>query len=47
MSSKTGKRSLRFTLFEKFFDTPFEFHLLTMRRWKFYLNFIGNEYVRI
>lgn len=34
-------------LFEKFFDTPFEFHLLTMKRWKFYLNFIGNEYVEI
>ncbi len=34
-------------LFERFFDTPFEFHLLTRKRWKFYLNFIGNEYVEI
>lgn len=27
-------------LFEKFFESPFEFHLLTEERWKFYLKFI-------
>lgn len=34
-------------LFERFFDTPFEFHLLTKDRWKFYLRFIKNDYIKI
>jgi len=34
-------------LFEKFFHTPFEFHLLTKDRWKFYLRFIKNDYIKI
>ncbi|RLI86980.1 MAG: nucleotidyltransferase domain-containing protein [Archaeoglobales archaeon] len=34
-------------LFEKFFDTPFEFHLLTKNRWNFYLRFIKNDYLKI
>lgn len=33
-------------LFEKFFDTPFEFHLLTKEIWRFYLRFI-DDYVEI
>ncbi len=34
-------------LFEKFFDSPFEFHLLTKDKWKFYLRFIKNDYMKI
>ncbi|ADC66535.1 DNA polymerase beta domain protein region [Ferroglobus placidus DSM 10642] len=34
-------------LLEKFFETPFEFHLLTKEKWKFYLRFIKNDYVKI
>ncbi|RLI88403.1 MAG: nucleotidyltransferase domain-containing protein [Archaeoglobales archaeon] len=34
-------------LFEKFFDTPFEFHLLTKRRWEFYLKLVGNDYLPV
>jgi len=34
-------------LFERFFDTPFEFHLLTKDRWNFYLRFIKKDYLEI
>ena len=34
-------------LFERFFDTPFEFHLLTKDRWNFYLRFIKKDYLKI
>ncbi|MFN3384019.1 MAG: nucleotidyltransferase domain-containing protein [Archaeoglobaceae archaeon] len=33
-------------LFEKYFDSPFEFHLLTREKWSFFLRFIGNEFER-
>lgn len=33
-------------LFEKYFDSPFEFHLLTEKEWSFLLMFIKN-FVRI
>jgi len=31
-------------LFERYFDSPLEFHLLTEKQWKFFLNFIGKNY---
>jgi len=34
-------------LFERFFDTPFEFHLLRKDRWNFYLRFIKKDYLEI
>jgi len=34
-------------LFERFFDTPFEFHLLTKDGWNFYLRFIKKDYLKI
>ncbi len=33
-------------LFDKFFSTPFEFHLLTQKQWKFYKRFI-EKYIEI
>ncbi|MBA5942192.1 MAG: nucleotidyltransferase domain-containing protein [Methanophagales archaeon] len=34
-------------LFEKYFDSPFEFHLLTVKKWEFFLRFTGKDFVRI
>ncbi len=34
-------------LFEKYFYSPFEFHLLTFDQWNFYLRFIKNDYIEI
>lgn len=34
-------------LFEKYFDSPFEFHLLTVKRWKFFSRFIGKDLVKV
>ena len=34
-------------LFEKFFDTPFEFHLLTRDGWDFCLRFIKKDYLKV
>ncbi len=34
-------------LFERYFDTPLEFHLLTRRRWELYMRFIGEDFVKI
>ncbi len=45
--SREKKMRVYDLLFEKFFDTPFEFHLLTRRRWRFYLKFIGDDYLLV
>ncbi|MEM0480763.1 MAG: nucleotidyltransferase domain-containing protein [Candidatus Aenigmatarchaeota archaeon] len=34
-------------LFEKYFDSPLEFHILTQEQWNFYLRFIKNDFVEI
>ena len=34
-------------LFERFFETPFEFHLLTPKRWEFYRRFIGDGLLKV
>ena len=34
-------------LFDKYFDSPIEFHILTPERWRLYLNFIGDDYIEI
>ncbi|AIY91272.1 nucleotidyltransferase domain-containing protein [Geoglobus acetivorans] len=34
-------------LFEKYFHTPFEFHILTKRQWEFYRRFIGDDLVKV
>jgi len=34
-------------LFSKYFDTPFEFHLVTSDRWRRMLKFIGSDYIEI
>ena len=34
-------------LLEKYFESPFEFHLLSMKRWEFYMRFINNEVIKI
>jgi predicted nucleotidyltransferase len=34
-------------LFEKYFDSPIEFHLLTPEQWEFYLRFIGRDYLEV
>jgi len=34
-------------LFEKYFDSPIEFHLLTPEQWEFYLRFIGRDYFEV
>ena len=43
------KKKLRVydVLFEKYFDSPFEFHLLTVKRWKFFSRFIGKDFVKV
>lgn len=44
VSNEFGNKEKKFEildiLFEEFFDSPFEFHVLTEKQWKFYLNFI-------
>ncbi len=34
-------------LFDRYFESPLEFHLLTETQWKFFLRFIGNEFIEI
>lgn len=34
-------------LFDKFFDSPLEFHLLTEKQWEFFLRFVGKDFVEI
>ncbi|MEM5820829.1 MAG: nucleotidyltransferase domain-containing protein [Candidatus Aenigmatarchaeota archaeon] len=34
-------------LFSKYFDYPFEFHLLTEKQWNFYLRFIKKDFIEI
>ncbi len=45
--SREKKLQIYDLLFEKFFDSPFEFHLLTKKKWEFYLRFIGNDYLPV
>lgn len=45
-ASRERKLEVYDILFEKFFDTPFEFHLLTRKAWEFYSRFIDN-YVKV
>jgi predicted nucleotidyltransferase len=34
-------------LYEKCFESPLEFHLLTPRQWEFYLKLIGKDYIEV
>jgi len=34
-------------LFDRYFNSPFEFHLLTEKQWKFYRKFIGDDLKKI
>ncbi len=34
-------------LFERYFHTPFEFHVLTGKQWRFYRRFIGDDLLRV
>lgn len=34
-------------LFEKYLDSPIEFHLLTPEQWEFYLRFIERDYFEV
>ena len=34
-------------LFDKYFDSPIEFHLLTEKQWEFFLRFIGRDFVEV
>jgi len=34
-------------LWEEYFNAPFEFHLLTRKKWNFYRRFIGEDYVKV
>ena len=34
-------------LFERYFESPFEFHLLSKKRWEFYLRFIEDDFIKI
>lgn len=45
--SRDKKLEIYDLLFERYFDTPFEFHLLTKKEWKFYRRFIGDELIKI
>jgi len=46
---KNREKKLRIynVLYEKYFDSPIEFHLLTPQQWEFFLRFIGDEYIEI
>ncbi|MEM0202705.1 MAG: nucleotidyltransferase domain-containing protein [Archaeoglobaceae archaeon] len=33
-------------LLEKYFASPFEFHLLTKEKWEFFLRFVGKDFER-
>ncbi len=45
--SRDKKFEIYDLLFERYFDTPFEFHLLTKKGWKFYRRFIRDDLVKI
>jgi predicted nucleotidyltransferase len=45
--SREKRMQIHDLLFQKFFDTPLEFHLLTRKRWEFYLRFVGEDYLKI
>jgi len=45
--SRENKLRVYDVLFEKYFDSPFEFHLLTMDEWKFFLRFIRKDFVKV
>lgn len=45
--SREKKLEIYDLLFERYFDTSFEFHLLTKKQWKFYRRFIGEDLIRI
>ena len=51
VSEKFSKRELKLKiydiLFEKYFESPLEFHFLTPKQWKFYKRFIGKDFVEI
>ncbi len=34
-------------LFNRYFDSPFEFHLLTKERWEKFLRFVGKDFEKI
>ena len=45
--SRENKLRVYDVLFEKYFDSPFEFHLLTTKEWKFFLRFIRKDFVKV
>jgi len=34
-------------LFNKYFDSPFEFHLLTREKWEKFLKFVGKDFEKV
>jgi len=34
-------------LWDEYFDSPFEFHLLTKKKWEFYRKFVGKDYIKV
>ncbi|WP_457550564.1 nucleotidyltransferase domain-containing protein, partial [Archaeoglobus sp.] len=45
--SREKKLEIYDLLFERYFDTPFEFHLLTRKAWRFYRRFVGDEFIKV
>ena len=45
---KSREKKLRAydVLFEKYFYSPFEFHLLTKKEWEFFLRFVGKKFIK-
>jgi len=46
---KDRKKKLKLydILFEKFFDSPLEFHFLTKKQWKYFRRFIGKDFEKL
>jgi len=45
--SRENKLRVYDVLFDKYLNSPFEFHLLTMKEWKFFLRFIKEGFVKV
>ena len=45
--SRENKLRVYDVLSEKYFDSPFEFHLLTPKEWKLFLRFIRKDFVKV
>ena len=45
--NKEKKLEILDILLQRFFDSPFEFHLLSEKQWNYYLKFIGKDYKEV